>query len=109
MSRGDVIVGNDVWLCTGSIILSGVKIGHGAAVAAGAVVVKDVEPYSIVAGNPAKHVRYRLSQSDRLILLSMAWWSWPEELIVKAAPLLCSKDILGLVNFAEKYDLYHQE
>lgn len=109
VSRGDVVIGNDVWLCTGSIILSGVKIGHGAVVAAGAVVVKDVEPYSIVAGNPAKHVRYRFSQRERNILLNLAWWSWSEELIVKAVPLLCSNDIVGLVNFAERYDLYYQE
>lgn len=56
-SRGDITIGNDVWLCTGSIILSGVNIGHGSVVAAGAVVTKDVEPYSIVAGNPARWVR----------------------------------------------------
>lgn len=63
-SRGDVVIGNDVWLCTGAVILSGVIIGHGAVVAAGAVVTQDVEPYSIVAGNPARCVRSRFAETD---------------------------------------------
>ena len=92
-SRGDVVIGSDVWLCTGAIILSGVSIGHGAVVAAGAVVTKDVEPYSIVAGNPACHVRYRFEENYRSKLLSIEWWNWPEELILQAIPQLCSSDV----------------
>lgn len=99
-SRGDVVIGNDVWLCTGVVILSGVRIGHGAVVAAGAVVTKDVESYSIVAGNPARCVRYRFDESDRQSLLELAWWNWPEELILQAIPLLCSGDIKGLLKQA---------
>lgn len=104
-SRGDVIIGNDVWLCTGAVVLSGVKIGHGAVVAAGAVVTKDVEPYSIVAGNPASCVRYRFEQGDRRKLLELEWWNWSEELILKAIPLLCSGDIKEFFKYADQQPL----
>ncbi len=101
-SRGDVVIGNDVWLCTGAVILSGVIIGHGAVVAAGAVVTQDVEPYSIVAGNPARCVRFRFAETERQALLRLEWWNWPEELIVQAIPLLCSGDIDGLLKYAQQ-------
>lgn len=104
-SRGDVIIGNDVWLCTNAVILSGVTIGDGAIVAAGSVVTKDVEPYSIVAGNPARCVRYRFNESDRQKLLELKWWSWSEELIFQAIPFLCSGDIAGLVRYYQQQTL----
>ena len=104
-SRGDVVIGNDVWLCTNAVILSGVNIGHGAVVAAGAVVTKDVEPYSIVAGNPARCVRYRFEKTERQKLLNLAWWDWPEEMLFKAIPLLCSGDIEGIVKYAQQQSL----
>jgi len=69
MSKGDIVVGDDVWIGMDSKILSGVRIGQGAIVAAGSVVTKDVEPYSIVGGNPAKHIRYRFSENLREKLL----------------------------------------
>jgi len=104
-SRGDVIIGSDVWLCTGAVILSGVHIGHGAVIAAGAVVTKNVEPYSIVAGNPACHIRYRFKENDRLKLLKLEWWNWPVELISSAVPILCSGDTEELFKYYEKYVL----
>lgn len=68
------IIGNDVWIGTRCIIKQGVKIGHGAIIGAGAVVTKDVEPYSIVAGVPAKHLRYRFSDDVISDLLDSKWW-----------------------------------
>lgn len=91
-SNGNVEIGSDVWLCSHSIILSGVRIGHGAVVAAGAVVTRDVEPYSIVAGNPARHVRWRFDENIRRLLLNSQWWTWPEAEIRSVARLLCSSD-----------------
>lgn len=99
-SRGDVLIGNDVWLCSNSIVLSGVSIGDGAIVSAGAVVTKDVEPYSIVAGNPARHVRWRFDESTRAALLEIAWWRWPVEEVSKIAPMLCTGDIVSLIAYA---------
>jgi acetyltransferase-like isoleucine patch superfamily enzyme len=101
-SRGDVEIGNDVWLCSGCVVLSGVKIGDGAIVSAGAVVTRDVEPYSIVAGNPARHVRWRFDESIRAALLAMAWWQWPTEELSKIAPLLCSNNIDELISYSNQ-------
>ena len=70
-SKGDIIVGDDVWIGEGAIICSGVKIGQGAVIAAGAVVTKDVEPYAIVGGNPAKIIKYRFSETLRQRLCSL--------------------------------------
>ena len=70
-SKGDIVVGDDVWIGMDSKILSGVHIGHGSIVAAGSVVTKNVEPYSIVGGNPAKHIRYRFSENLRERLLKI--------------------------------------
>lgn len=101
-SRGDVVIGSDVWLCTNTMILSGVSIGHGAVVSAGAVVTRDVEPYSIVAGNPARHVRWRFDEATRSALLDMAWWDWPAEEVVRIAQLLSSSDIAELLAYAAR-------
>lgn len=101
-SHGDVIIGSDVWLCTGSMILSGVTIGHGAVVAAGAVVTRDVEPYSIVAGNPARHVRWRFDAQYRDLLLASQWWTWPESELRGAAKLLCSGDLSSFSEYLSR-------
>ncbi len=97
-SKGSVIIGSDVWLCTDCTILSGVTIGHGAVVACGAVVTRDVEPYSIVAGNPARHVRWRFEEEQRQALLQLKWWDWPVEEIRQKVELLCSNDLQALLN-----------
>lgn len=71
----DVLVGSDVWICDNSLIIAGVTIGDGAVVAAGSVVTKDVPPYAIVGGNPAKVIRYRFSEGVIEWLLSRQWWN----------------------------------
>ena len=78
-----VIIGNDVLISLNAIILSGVKIGNGAVVGAGAVVTKDVPPYAVVAGVPAKVIRYRLPQEQIELLETIQWWDWPLEKIRK--------------------------
>ncbi|MCP9337212.1 CatB-related O-acetyltransferase [Stutzerimonas xanthomarina] len=95
-SRGDVVIGNDVWLCSNCVILSGVTVGHGAVVACGSIVTRDVAPYSVVAGNPARHVRWRFPEEQRRVLLGIEWWNWPEADIRAASTLLCSSDVDAL-------------
>lgn len=92
-SKGDVIIGHDVWIGYGATILSGVNIGNGAVVGAKAVVTKDVPPYAIVAGNPARIVKFRFTPRQINRLLAIAWWDWPEGEIIAALPLLLHTDI----------------
>lgn len=80
-------VGNDVWVGHGVIILAGVEIGDGAILAAGAIVTKNVEPYTIVAGNPAKPLRKRFSEKIIAELLELKWWDLSEDQILKLKPL----------------------
>ncbi|MGW7447511.1 CatB-related O-acetyltransferase [Kitasatospora sp. NPDC054795] len=77
--RGDTVVGNDVWVGHGAVVMPGVRIGHGAIVASAAVVVDDVPDYGIVGGNPARLIRTRYSAPDVARLLALAWWDWPTE------------------------------
>jgi serine acetyltransferase len=91
--KGDITVGNDVWIGAKSTIMSGVKIGDGAIVAAGALVTKDVEPYSIVGGNPARLLKYRFDKSQIEELLKIEWWLWDESKIKEEAMILWSSDI----------------
>jgi len=77
LSKGDIVVGNDVWLGANALILSGVRIGNGAVVAAGAVVTSDVAPYAVVGGAPARVIKYRLSNEQISALLKIHWWDWP--------------------------------
>lgn len=69
-----IVIGNDVWIGDNVVLLPGIKISDGAIIATGSVVTKDVEPYSIVGGNPAKIIRYRFNEEDREFLLSLKWW-----------------------------------
>jgi virginiamycin A acetyltransferase len=84
-SRGDTVVGNDVWLGYRALVLPGVTIGHGAIVAAASVVASDVPPYAIVGGNPARVIRWRYEDEDVERLLRAAWWDWPVELVTEHA------------------------
>jgi virginiamycin A acetyltransferase len=80
-SKGKIIVGSDVWIGTRSTILSGVTIGHGAIVGAESVVTEDVEPYSVVGGSPARHIKWRFPETIRDKLLDLAWWEWSPQKI----------------------------
>lgn len=84
---GTVTIGNDVWIGARALVLDGVKIGDGAIVAAGAVVAKDVEPYAIVGGVPARLIRYRYDAVTIEKLLNLRWWEWPTEKLIKYAHL----------------------
>lgn len=100
-TKGDILIGNDVWIGARANIMSGVTIGSGAIIATAAVVTKDVPPYAIVGGNPAQVIRYRFP--DKIIenLLAVAWWDWPEEIIRERMPLLMSDDIERFVQTFE--------
>lgn len=86
--KGDTVVGSDVWFGYESLVMPGVSIGHGAIIAARALVTRDVPPYAIVAGNPAQVVRLRFDEARIRELLDMAWWNWPEEMIRARIPEL---------------------
>ena len=101
-SRGDVVIGNDVWIGREAMIMSGVTIGDGAVIAARALVSKDVPPYAIVGGNPAKLIRPRFAPEIVERLLEIRWWDWPDDRIRRAAPLLQSPDIQDFITAAEQ-------
>lgn len=101
LTNGNVTIGNDVWLCANCIILSGVRIGDGAVVANGAIVTKDVPPYAIVGGNPAKLIRWRFDEKTREELLQAAWWDWPDDEILSLVDLLCSDNVEELICYAK--------
>ncbi len=92
-TKGDINVGCDVWLGMDALVLSGVTIGHGAIVAARSVVTHDVPPYAIVAGCPARVVRYRFDGDVVRRLLEIEWWTWSEDRVREAVPLLSSGDV----------------
>lgn len=79
VSKGPTIIGNDVKITTDAIVLSGVKIGDGAVVGAGAVVTRDVPPYAIVGGSPAKIIKYKFTEEQIKALLRIRWWDWSFE------------------------------
>lgn len=90
--KGDIIVGNDVWIGYEAAVLAGVRIGDGAIVAARSVVTRDVPPYAIVGGSPAKVIRRRFSDEVTELLQASRWWDWSVDRIREAAPLLSSGD-----------------
>jgi acetyltransferase-like isoleucine patch superfamily enzyme len=96
-TKGDVVIGNDVWIGSGATILSGVNIGDGAVISAKSVVVKDVPAYGIVGGNPAKLLKMRFTEDQIERLLNNPWWDLPESRINELIPLLCSNDIEALI------------
>lgn len=96
-TKGDVSIGNDVWIGYEALILSGVRVGDGAVVAARSIVTRDVKPYSIVAGNPARHVRFRFDERAVKALEEIAWWDWPMDKIKEAWPLLLANDVEAFI------------
>lgn len=97
-NKGDIVIGNDVWIGFEAVILAGVKIGDGAIIGARAVVTKDVPPYSIVGGVPAKVIRKRYSPDIIEHLLSLRWWNWTKEKIKRNLPFIMSGDIENLID-----------
>src|SRR3990167_11045897 len=95
-SRGDTIIGNDVWIGNSATIMHGVKIGDGAIIGTNALVTKDVPPYTIVGGNPAKIIRQRFDDETIQFLQNLAWWDWPIEKITDNIEALSNGDLEGL-------------
>lgn len=91
-SKGDVTIGNDVWIGQSTIILSGVTIGDGAIIGANSLVTKDVKPYAVVGGNPAKLIKYRFDDDTIDKLLKIKWWDWSIDKIIHNRHLLNSDD-----------------
>jgi chloramphenicol O-acetyltransferase type B len=95
-TKGDTVIGNDVWIGTEAMIMAGVHVGDGAVIAARAVVTRDVAPYTIVGGNPAKLIKQRFSDEDIATLLQVKWWDWSEDRIRENIGKLRSGDVKGL-------------
>lgn len=94
--KGDTVIGNDVWIGYEALIMPGVTIGDGAIVSSRSMVVSDVEPYTIVGGNPAKPIRARFSPAQIRALLDVAWWNWSIEKITAHLDLIVSGDVEAL-------------
>ena len=103
--KGDIVVGNDVWIGYEAVVLAGVHIGDGAIVAARAVVSKDVAPYAIVGGVPARPIRPRFDAETAAKLQGLAWWDWPEEEIRRALPAIARGDAAALEEQAQSASL----
>lgn len=95
-NKGDIVVGNDVWIGYEAVVMAGVKIGDGAVVAARAVVTKDVPPYTIVGGVPARQIRKRFDAATVERLLELRWWDWPVEKIRANLPSIMRGDAAAL-------------
>ena len=94
--KGDIIIGNDVWIGYEAVILSGVTIGDGAVIGCRAVVTKDIPPYTIVGGVPAKPIRKRFDEETIKELQKIKWWDWPEEKITEKIQAIQAGDLEGL-------------
>ena len=90
--KGDTVIGHDVWIGYNAIVMPGVQIGDGVIIASGAVVTKDVEPYCIVGGNPAKLIRKRFNDETISRLIKLAWWDWPFDKITQYAQAIATGD-----------------
>ncbi|EMH1995379.1 type B chloramphenicol O-acetyltransferase [Acinetobacter baumannii] len=100
---GDTVIGNDVWIGSEAMIMPGIKIGDGAVIGSRSLVTKDVEPYAIIGGNPAKQIKKRFSDEEISLLMEMEWWNWPLDIIKTAMPLLCSSNIFGLHKYWREF------
>lgn len=92
-TRGDVVIGSDVWIGAGATVFSGTAIGHGAVVAGRAVVTREIPPYAIAGGNPATVIKMRFDERTIAALLDLAWWDLPRDQIARLAPLLQTGDV----------------
>lgn len=101
-NKGDIVIGNDVWIGYEAVILSGVTIGDGAIIGSRAVVTKDVEPYTIVGGVPAKTIRKRFDDKTILKLENIRWWNWDEKQIRKGIQAIQSGNIIELEKISDE-------
>lgn len=99
-TRGDIVVGNDVWIGAGAFIMSGVTIGDGAVIGARSVITKNVPPYSVCVGNPFKVTRTRFTKDEVEILLRVKWWDWTDEKIRENISLIMGDDVKKLAEVA---------
>lgn len=88
-----IIVENDVWIAKNAVIMQGVKVSNGAVIAMESIVTKDVPPYAVVGGNPARIIKYRFNNEQIAELLNIAWWNWKDADIEKVASFLLSNDV----------------
>ena len=101
-NKGDIVIGNDVWIGYEAVILSGVTIGDGAIIGSRAVVTKDVEPYTIVGGVPAKSIRKRFDDKTIIKLENIRWWNWDEKQIRKGIQAIQSGNIIELEKISDE-------
>lgn len=93
---GDTVIGNDVWIGSEAVIMPGIKVGDGAVIGTRALVTRDVEPYAIIGGNPAKTIRKRFDERTVQMLLEMKWWDWPIDQLQAVMPLMTSGNVEAL-------------
>ena len=98
---GDIVIDNDVWIGYEAVIMAGVHIGNGAIIAARAVVTKDVPPYTIVGGVPARPIRKRFDEEVIRKLETLKWWDWSAEKIRRCLPYIVNGDIDNLLDYRE--------
>lgn len=98
VARGDVTIGNDVWVGRGAMILSGVTLGDGVIVGAGSVVRQSAPPYAIVVGNPARVAGFRFPAEQIEALLRIKWWEWNDERLVESLGLMMSDDVQTFID-----------
>ena len=96
VSKGNTIIGNDVWIGNNATIMQGIKIGDGAIIGTNSLITKDVEPYTIVGGNPAREIRKRFDKETIEFLLKLQWWNWDLEKLTANLHLITSHDIEAL-------------
>lgn len=96
---GDIVLGHDVWIGYEALVMSGVRIGHGAIIGARAMVTRDVPPYAVVVGTD-RIARFRFDEAERALMQRIAWWSWDDTRIQEALPLLQGRDVHALARFA---------
>jgi virginiamycin A acetyltransferase len=102
VSKGDTVIGNDVWIGNGATIMQGVKVGDGAIIGTNSLVTKDVEPYTIVGGNPAKEIRKRFDEETIHMLLALKWWDWDVQKITDNLEAITSGKIDKLKRIYEE-------
>jgi len=97
ISKGNIEIGNDVWIGESACIMSGIKIGNGVVIASNSVVTKDIPAYCVVAGNPAKVIKIRFAESEILELQKIAWWDWDINKIIDQGELLLNDNIQDFI------------